>query len=129
MSFPGKRVLVVEDDAAIRTMLGAILARQGFAHQLCGDGDEAVRVLRREHFDAVLLDLMLPGQFGFDIIRFLSAERPAMCPRVIVLTAASQATLRDFDLSLVHSVVRKPFDVGTLIANVRECTSLQPAFR
>jgi DNA-binding response OmpR family regulator len=116
-----KRVLVVEDDAAIRAMLGALLTHNGFAYELCGDGDDAVRRLRRDTYDAIVLDLMLPGQFGFDIIRFLSNERPSMCPRVIVLTAASQATLRDFDESQVHAVVRKPFDVDTLMGRVRAC--------
>jgi DNA-binding response OmpR family regulator len=108
-------------------MLAAVLSHNGFAYELCGDGDDAVRRLRRNEFDAIVLDLMLPGQFGFEIIRFLNAERPAMSPRVIVLTAASQATLRDFDASTVHEVVRKPFDVDALMNSVRHCTLQQTA--
>lgn len=123
MTNPEKRVLVVEDDAAIRAMLAAILTHNGYAPELCGDGDDAVRRLRRDEYDAIVLDLMLPGQFGFDVIRFLHAERPAMSPRVIVLTAASQATLRDFDTTQVHAVVRKPFDVDALMERVRDCTA------
>jgi len=121
MSNPGKRVLVVEDDPAIRAMLGALLTHRGYEYELCGDGNDAVRRLRRDEYDAIVLDLMLPGQFGFDVIRFLNAERPSMSPRVIVLTAASQATLRDFDASTVHAVVRKPFDVDTLMDRVSAC--------
>ena len=120
---PEKKVLIVEDDEAIRALLATLLSLDGYAAEVCGDGNEAVRMLRTNGYDAILLDLMLPGQFGFDVLRFLDAERPAMSPRVIVLTAASQATLRDFDSSKVHAVIRKPFDVNALLANVRACAA------
>ncbi|MEA2462333.1 MAG: hypothetical protein QOJ98_80 [Acidobacteriota bacterium] len=121
---PEKRVLVVEDDAAIRAFLATLLSHSGYACDFSPDGNDAVDRLRNAEYDAILLDLMLPGQFGFDIIRFLNAERPAMSPRVIVLTAASQATLRDFDESQVHTVMRKPFDIDQLLTNVRACASM-----
>jgi DNA-binding response OmpR family regulator len=121
---PEKRVLVVEDDAAIRTFLATLLSHSGYACDFSPDGNDAVDRLRNAEYDAILLDLMLPGQFGFDIIRFLNAERPAMSPRVIVLTAASQATLRDFDETQVHTVMRKPFDIDQLLTHVRACTSM-----
>lgn len=121
---PEKRVLVVEDDAAIGTLLETLLSHGGYSCDVSSDGNDAVRRLRNSTYDAILLDLMLPGQFGFDIIRFLNAERPRMSPRVIVLTAASQATLNDFDASKVHAVIRKPFDVEALLRNVQECASI-----
>lgn len=120
---PEKKVLIVEDDAGIRSFLATLLSRDGYAPEVCGDGEDAVRMLRTKGYDAILLDLMLPGQFGFDVIRFLNAERPAMSPRVIVLTAASQATLNGFDASQVHAVMRKPFDVHALLASVRACAA------
>lgn len=121
---PEKKVLIVEDDAAIRSLLATLLSRDGYSPEVCGDGNDAVRLLRANGYDVILLDLMLPGQFGFDVIRFLEAERPAMSPRVIVLTAASQATLNGFDASQVHAVMRKPFEVDQLMKNVQECMSL-----
>jgi DNA-binding response OmpR family regulator len=121
---PEKKILVVEDDAAIRALLATLLQHSGYSCDFSPDGNDAVDRLRKADYDAILLDLMLPGQFGFDIIRFLNAERPAMSPRVIVLTAASQATLRDFDASQVHTVMRKPFDIDQLLTNVRVCASM-----
>ena len=121
---PEKKVLIVEDDAAIRAFLATLLSHSGYTCDFSPDGDDAVHRLRNAEYDAILLDLMLPGQFGFDIIRFLNAERPTMSPRVIVLTAASHATLRDFDESQVHAVMRKPFDIHQLLTNVRACTSM-----
>ena len=118
------RVLVVEDDPAICTLLEALMRRCGYECDVLSDGNEAIRILRRVHYSAVLLDLMLPGTFGFDVIRFLAAERPAMTSRVVVITAASASTLRDFDRSAVRAVIRKPFDIAELLQHVTECIAL-----
>jgi DNA-binding response OmpR family regulator len=118
------RVLVVDDDPAVCSLLEALLSREAIACETVGDGDAAVLRLRQQTYDAILLDLMLPGTWGFDIIRFLQAERPAMARRVIVVTAASNLTLRDFDTSAVYALLRKPFDIEALIATVRGCLSL-----
>ena len=118
------RVLVVEDDPAICTLLQALLHRRGYACDVVADGNEAIRRLRRDPYSAILLDLMLPGTFGFEVIRFLRAERPSMTPRVVIITAASAATLRDFDTSTVRAVLRKPFDIQELLEHVDACASL-----
>ncbi|MFP5246607.1 MAG: response regulator transcription factor [Thermoanaerobaculia bacterium] len=115
------QVLIVEDDVAISTLVQKLLARHGYVCDVIGDGDTAIRRLRTQSYDAVLLDLMLPGCFGFDVLRFLKAERPAMAQKVVVMTAASAATLRDFDVSAVRAVLRKPFDIDVLVAYVSAC--------
>jgi len=112
------RVLVVEDDPAIGTLVETVLARRGFECETITDGNAAIHRLRTCSYDAVLLDLMLPGAFGFDVLRFLDAERPGMSKRVIVMTAASAATLRDFDASRIGGLLRKPFDIQSLIDHV-----------
>jgi two-component system response regulator VanR len=119
----GLRVLVVDDDESVCTLLRTLLERANFECEVVSNGDEAVRRLRATTYDAVLLDLMLPGTWGFDIIRFLQAERPSMTRRVIVITAASNATLRDFDASSIYALLRKPFDITMLVDAVRECTA------
>jgi DNA-binding response OmpR family regulator len=118
------RVLVVDDDPAVSTLMQVLLRRRGYVCDCIGDGEEAIRRLRTGGYSAVLLDLMLPGAFGFDVIRFLRAERPAMAARVVVVTAACKATLRDFDASTVHAVLRKPFDIDELVAKVDACAAL-----
>jgi DNA-binding response OmpR family regulator len=117
------RVLVIEDDPAVRTLIHALLGRRGYTCDFLADGEEAIRRLRTHDYAAVLLDLMLPGAFGFDVIRFLRAERPAVAARVVVITAACEATLRDFDASSVHALLRKPFDIDELVATVDACAS------
>lgn len=117
-------VLVVEDDPAICTLLEALLRRRGLRTESVGDGNDAIRLLRRKNYAAVLLDIMLPGAFGFDVIRFLNAERPLMTSRVIVMTAASNATLRDFDTSSIRALLRKPFDIAELGEHLDACLEL-----
>jgi two-component system response regulator MprA len=121
------RVLVVDDDPGVRALLIALLGHRGYTYDLATDGHEAVAQLRRAPYDAVLLDLMLPNVNGFEVLRFLRAERPQMVSRVIVLTAASNATLRDFDTSGIRALIRKPFDIHTLLDQLDACCHGRPS--
>src|SRR5689334_23639486 len=100
------RVLVVEDDPAICVLVEAILRRSNYTCEIVHNGNDAIRLLRGNVYSAILLDLMLPGVFGFDVIRFLHAERPWMTSRIVVMTAACSATLRDFDHTSVRRLLR-----------------------
>src|ERR671928_165571 len=90
-------VLLIDDDPTVRSLLAAIMNRDGVAHEDACDGAAAIALLRRSDYDAVVLDLMLPELNGFEILRFLKAERPHLLPRVVIITAASESTLRHFD--------------------------------
>jgi DNA-binding response OmpR family regulator len=116
------RVLVVDDDEPIRILLQAIFLRHNVALDLAGDGDTALGHLRRSRYDAVILDLMLPGQNGFELLREMKSRDPRLLERTIVLTAVSDLTLRDFaDGRLVRRVMRKPFDLDELVGEVLSC--------
>ena len=65
---------------------------------------------------------MLPWMNGFEVLREFDSCAPFLVPRTIVVTAASQATLRDFDSSRVFALLRKPFDLGQLRRAVRLCS-------
>lgn len=115
-------VLLIDDDAAIRGMITTVLSHDGIRCDTATDGNEAIRKLRCQSYGTILLDLMLPDCNGFEVLRFLKAERPEMLRRVIVLTAVSDATLRDFgDRAHVFDLMRKPFDIHTLRTRIREC--------
>jgi DNA-binding response OmpR family regulator len=117
-------VLVVEDDPAISTLIEALLRRRGYDCEVIRDGNHAIGRLRSHSYSAVLLDLMLPGTFGFDVIRYIRAERPSMAARIVVMTAACPATLRDFDASTVRAVLHKPFDIQELVHHVDACAGV-----
>ncbi len=119
---PGNRLLVVDDDPSIHILMTAIFRRRGFTVEIAADGRTALDRLRREHFDAVILDLMLPGPNGYEIVRELKSRDTALLGRTILLTAARELMLRDFDDGrLLRRVMTKPFVVNELVDEVLAC--------
>ncbi|HKS24021.1 MAG TPA: response regulator [Thermoanaerobaculia bacterium] len=113
-------VLLIDDDPSVRSLLAALMTRDGLAHESAADGVEAIEWLRRRDFDAIILDLLLPERNGFEVLQFLKAERPHLLPRVVVITAASESTLKHFDdRKRVAAVLRKPFDIAVLSEAVK----------
>jgi len=118
------RVLLIDDDAGIRRLIGTLLERGGFWCDEAENGQLAIEKLRTESWDAVLLDLMLPVVNGFEVIDYIKAERMDLLHQVIVITAVSSSTLEMLpDQHLLYKVVRKPFDVNELMAAVGACAS------
>jgi DNA-binding response OmpR family regulator len=111
-----KRVLVVEDDAALARILRDNLAFEGFEVECVGDGHLAVSVARAFVPDLVVLDLMLPGRDGFELCGLL---RQGGATPIIMLTARSQKADKLKGLALgADDYVTKPFDVEELMARV-----------
>lgn len=112
-----KKILVVDDDDAIRNMVERVLRREHFEVESARDGFEAIEKLTRNDYATVLLDLMMPRVDGLGVLRFLETEQKP--PRVIVMTAnlhnAHEATMP------VFRVLPKPFDIHQLVSHVREC--------
>ena len=111
-----KRVLVVEDDAALARVLRDNLAFEGFDVEWTGDGHRAVDAARAFAPDLVILDVMLPGRDGFDLCGLL--RRGGDVP-IIMLTARGQKADKLKGLTLgADDYVTKPFDVEELMARV-----------
>jgi len=121
-------VLLVEDDGGIRDLISTVLTRVGIQHDTAVDGRSAIQRLRTKSYSALLLDLMLPDWNGFEVMRELRAISPAMLRRTIVITAASESTLRDFDPKQVFAVLRKPFDLDELLRTLEQCASTSPGY-
>jgi len=116
------KVLVVDDDPAIRSLLRTVLGRAGYSIAEAKNGREALNVIKTDGFSAMVLDLMMPEVSGGDVLDTLRVERPALLGCVIVLTAASDNDVKSLNLTGVHSVVRKPFDLNDLVRTVANCT-------
>jgi DNA-binding response OmpR family regulator len=114
-----KRVLIVDDDDAIRALLFTILRRRRFAVDTARNGMEALARLRSCVYSVMLLDLMMPLKSGWDVLDELKKLPADARPVVIVLTAGNEP--RDLDPNLVAGSIRKPFDVDLLIATVTAC--------
>ena len=110
-------ILVVDDDPEIRDLLARFLDKHGLAALTAPDGERALRAVRDESVDLVVLDLMLPGEGGFEICRKL---RQISTVPVIMLTALAEDTDRIVGLELgADDYVTKPFNPRELLARLR----------
>jgi adenylate cyclase len=116
-----KRILVVDDDEAIRTLLFTILRRRGFAVDTAKDGADALERLGRCTYVLMLLDLMMPRVNGWQILDHLHTWEAATRPVVILLTAGTDP--REIDPDLVVGSIRKPFDIELLVDTVVACAA------
>ncbi len=113
----GPHVLIVDDDREIRDLLAKFLERNGFRVNTARDGREARRVWPQGHFELVVLDLMMPGEGGLEVARWLRAQ--ADVP-IIMLTAMGEDTDRIIGLELgADDYVAKPFNPRELLARIR----------
>jgi DNA-binding response OmpR family regulator len=112
------RILVVEDEPRIRAFVARGLESEGFTVDCAADGVDALRATRRERYDAVVLDLLLPRIDGLAVLRDLR-QHQADLPVVILSARSDLATkLRGFELG-AHDYIPKPFAIGELIARLR----------
>jgi CheY-like chemotaxis protein len=128
MSGQPPRILVAEDDEAIRLLLAAILARSGYSADFARNGEEAMARLDSEPYDAILLDLMMPVASGFDVLHYMKSAHPEKAAKcVIVLTAASNQDLRGVSEGQVFRLIRKPFEMKELIQAIKDCVGRESA--
>jgi two-component system, OmpR family, phosphate regulon response regulator PhoB len=115
------RILVVDDDQGVRTMVSWQLEADGFAVTEAGDGAAALAEIEHSRPDLVVLDLSLPGVGGLDVLRRVrEAEGAAVPLPVIVLSGRSGETDRIIGLDLgADDYLVKPFSPGELAARVR----------
>src|SRR5690625_6115844 len=111
------KVLVVDDDEALAEMIGIVLNNDGFETYFCYDGGQANDMYRSVRPDLVLLDLMLPGKDGIEILRELRKESDTP---VVMLTAKSETAdvVRGLEAG-ADDYVPKPFKPAEFVARVR----------
>ena len=113
----GRRVLVIDDDRAIRDLVKTLMARQGFIIDTATDGQDAWSLIAENLYDAILLDLMMPNLNGFDLVERVRRDQPSLLPRIVVMTAFSRGGKIPI-VEGVHSILQKPFDIGELLEHV-----------
>ncbi len=115
---PSRRVLIVEDDAHIAELLRMHLRDEGYAVEHAADGHEGMRRLEEGGWDALVLDLMLPGVDGLEICK--RARGMARYTPIIITSARSSEVHRILGLELgADDYLAKPFSMLELVARVR----------
>jgi len=120
-----KRVLVVDDDASIRELLGSVLRGHSMIVDEAADGAEALELIRGNRYAVILLDLLMPVVDGFAVLEKLDATGDGSQPVVLVISGADRRTLDQLDSQRIHGVVRKPFDAEELAMLVVACSEVR----
>ncbi len=113
----GFRILVVDDEASLRELVRSYLLKEGFEVYLAGNGSEAIEGVRRHHPDVVVLDIMLPGMDGFQVLQEIRKESDVY---VVMLTARSEEMDKVMGLTMgADDFLTKPFSPRELVARIR----------
>ncbi|MDX8381703.1 MAG: winged helix-turn-helix domain-containing protein [Ghiorsea sp.] len=119
MSLAKKHILVVEDDEPIARLIDIHLQRAGYQTTLCHDGLDAQNLLTEQDYDVVILDRMLPGKRGLDILRWLRSFEKTATLSVLMVTALTMSEERVRGLNEgADDYLGKPFEPDELIARV-----------
>jgi hypothetical protein len=112
------RILLMDDDGAIRTLLQQTLSEAGYEVVTAGDGREGMRLMRQQKFDLVLTDLIMPDQEGIETIRQLRRDHPNI--RTIAISGALDSHyLKTAELLGADATLRKPIDPQELLRVIR----------
>ena len=115
------RVLVVEDEKKTASFVRKALQAEGFAVDVCHNGDEALAAASATPFDGIVLDIMLPGRDGLSVLRQLRERKNAV--PVLLLSARGEVNERVEGLNLgADDYLPKPFELVELVARVRALT-------
>lgn len=119
-----KRILIVDDDDAIRALLVTILRRRGLAPETARNGIEALEKLASGRHELVILDLMMPQMSGYELLDELCSLHVSQRPLVLVLTAGPP--MRPLDVPCVVGTMQKPFDIDLVVDTVAGCLAAAP---
>jgi CheY-like chemotaxis protein len=118
----GRRILVIDDDVAIRVLLQAVLRRMKFSVELAEDGAVGLeKVQANGGFDLILLDLMMPRLNGYEFIEKMSETFPENRPHIVVFTAAGKRGVEKIPADAVCNSILKPFDLDKFIEIISDC--------
>ena len=123
-----KRILIVDDDAQIRTLLRTVLEAHGYAVRHASDGAEAANMMQAEAPDLVITDIFMPEADGFEVLTSIRKSHPHM---PVIVVSGSQITPNVDFLHLAerlgaYSVLHKPFRPHELMAMVGQALAGRP---
>lgn len=114
------KVVVADDDRMFRKAAETTLRRQGYSVATASDGEEALRLIRSEQPDIIVLDLIMPKLQGFDVLQILKQDTLTSAIPVIVLSSLTQEQDKQeaLDLGAVAYFNKSTFSLGELVKQV-----------
>lgn len=113
-----RSILFVDDDAELRQLVSTQLGEAGYLVEESGDGSDAIRKLQNSVFDVVLLDIMLPGVSGIDVLKFMrDHDLPS---RIIMITGLTGLSFAVRSITLgADDYITKPYTMEYLLSSIR----------
>ena len=118
LSAPPARILLIDDEAAIRDSIETLLTLEGFAVTLAPDGAVGLDLLTRHEFDLLLLDLSLPGESGMDLLPRIVEMHPRL-PVIMITAFGTVGNVLDAIRAGAQNFIQKPWDNEKLLADIR----------
>jgi two-component system cell cycle response regulator DivK len=116
-----KRILIVEDKATSRELLRTVLEQQGYAVEEASDGEEALRKIREQPPDLVLLDLQIPARNGYDVVREVRNDPRLQTMPIVAVTASAMQGDREKVLAAGFTAyIAKPVSLVQLRQEVNQ---------
>lgn len=120
------RILMIDDEAAIRESIETLLTLEGFEISLAADGPSGLELVARNEYDLLLLDLALPGESGIDLLPRIKELRPAL-PVIMITAYGTVGNVVDAIRAGAENFVQKPWDNEKLLADIRSAISRHKA--
>lgn len=117
---PAGRILIADDDTAIRRLFETLAKRQGIECDAVSNGAEAVAALKQRQYALMFLDLMMPRIDGWGVLDFMRTHA-ARVPMLFIVTAFLDQTLSAADSEIVSGILYKPVDADEIAALMRQC--------
>lgn len=114
-----RRVLIVDDETAIREMIVLALEMAGYETVEAADGLQALRLIQSQPFDLVLMDWMMPGASGLETARRIRKDEQNKALPIVMLTAKEDEDAKITGLSVVDDFITKPFSPRELVARLK----------
>lgn len=118
------QVLVIDDDPVIRRLIVTVAREAGYTTSETANGAEALEMVEKGDFRLLILDLMLPGLSGQDVLERLEPVRGCS---IIIVTAGDDHDVNEIDSRFVCDIIRKPFDIHDLRNAIKRAMEDEPA--
>ena len=116
---PKKTIMVVDDEPNILKVVGDILKQEGYRVMPAASGQDALDRLKKSKPDLILLDIMMPGMDGWDVIEKIKSNKETENIRVIFLTAKTDPISKSMGLLASADYITKPFENKDLVRRVK----------
>jgi CheY-like chemotaxis protein len=119
--YAGKRMLIADDDAAIRRLFETLAKRERIDCDVAANGPEAIAALKEREYTLMFLDIMMPRIDGWGVLDYVRTRSKARIPSLFIITAFLDQTVSAADSEIVSGIIYKPVDADDIAALMREC--------